>query len=246
MSDDTRWRTVRADADGVRVQRPLGVRGRVWSLAAAIVALTLALVFGLRRWREDPVAVASARPPAAARPPLPSRDASDAQWRQTAEGGEAVPNRTKVSIRRRAAGEAPAAARAGAPSAAAGRQPGAAAPAPDVPAPTGDAAAGAPEPALTGIQLFPPPGTSPPKSGIVVPEEFALPEGYVRHYQATDDGKMLAAILMFHPDYEFLDAAGKPIAVPEDRVVPPELAPPGLAIEMLEVPEVHLDGGLDF
>ena len=80
-----------------------------------------------------------------------------------------------------------------------------------------------------GIAAFPPPGTKPVKRGIVVPDDYQLPPGYVRHYQATDDGKGLEPILMFSPDYEFLDQNGKRIAVPDDLVVPPELAPAGLA-----------------
>jgi hypothetical protein len=71
----------------------------------------------------------------------------------------------------------------------------------------------------------------------VVPEDLELPEGYVRHYQATDDGELLPPILMFHPDYEFFDANGQPIELPEDLIVPPELAPPGLEDEpLLELP----------
>ncbi|UQA60174.1 hypothetical protein [Polyangium aurulentum] len=96
--------------------------------------------------------------------------------------------------------------------------------------------AGAPE-ERSGIHVFPAPGTKRIKPGIVVPDEFELPPGYVRHYQATDKGEMLQAILMFHPDYELVDEAGNPIPVPADRVVPPEMAPPGLAVEMLEIPE---------
>jgi hypothetical protein len=87
-----------------------------------------------------------------------------------------------------------------------------------------------------GIAAFPPPGTDPIKSGIVVPEDFQLPEGYVRHYQATDEGERLEAILMFSPDYEFFDDAGERIALPEDRIVPREMAPAGLPIRMLEPP----------
>jgi hypothetical protein len=87
-----------------------------------------------------------------------------------------------------------------------------------------------------GIAAFPPPGTDPIKTGIVVPEDFALPEGYVRHYQATDGGERLEAILMFSPDYEFFDEAGERIALPEDRIVPREMAPPGLPIRLLEPP----------
>ncbi len=89
----------------------------------------------------------------------------------------------------------------------------------------------------SGIKLFPAPGTKRIKAGIVVPEDFALPPGYVRHYQTTDKGQMLQAILMFHPDYEPLDAAGNPLPLPPDRVVPAEMAPPGLAIQKLEIPE---------
>src|SRR5262249_27335916 len=88
-----------------------------------------------------------------------------------------------------------------------------------------------------GIAAFPPPGTNPPKSGIIVPDGIELPEGYLRHYQTTDDGQRLPPILMFHPDYDFVDGDGRPVAVPPDRVVPPELVPPGFPVEMLHVPE---------
>ncbi|MCK6589133.1 MAG: hypothetical protein L6Q76_16295 [Polyangiaceae bacterium] len=91
-------------------------------------------------------------------------------------------------------------------------------------------------PERTGIGAFPAPGTKRIKSGIVVPDDFQLPPGYVRHFQATDKGQMLQPILMFHPDYQPLDEAGKPIPIPPDRVVPEELAPPGLAVEYLAVP----------
>ena len=87
-----------------------------------------------------------------------------------------------------------------------------------------------------GIAAFNPPGTSPPLVGIAVPEDFELPPGYVRHHQVTDDGQPLEAILMFSPDFEFRDAQGHPLAIPEDRVVPPELASPGLPIRQIEIP----------
>jgi hypothetical protein len=89
----------------------------------------------------------------------------------------------------------------------------------------------------SGIGLFPPPGTDPIKVGIVVPDDYELPEGYLRHYQVTDDGQDLAPILLFHPDYEVKGPDGRPLPLPPDRVVPPELAPPGLPIQMLEIPE---------
>ncbi len=87
-----------------------------------------------------------------------------------------------------------------------------------------------------GIAAFNPPGTSPPLVGIAVPEDFPLPEGYVRHHQVTDDGQPIEAILMFAPDFVLRDAAGRVIPIPEDRVVPPELAPPGLVPRRIEIP----------
>jgi len=88
----------------------------------------------------------------------------------------------------------------------------------------------------TGLGAFSPPGTSPPLIGLAVPDDYVLPEGYVRHFQATDDGQRIEAILMYSPDFEFFDSSGKRIEIPKDRVVPPELAPPGLAIRMIEIP----------
>jgi hypothetical protein len=88
----------------------------------------------------------------------------------------------------------------------------------------------------TGLGAFNPPGTSPPLVGLAVPEDYVLPEGYVRHHQATDDGQAIEPILMYSPDYEFLDAAGQSIAIPADRVVPPALAPPGLPIRQVRIP----------
>jgi hypothetical protein len=88
-----------------------------------------------------------------------------------------------------------------------------------------------------GIAAFGLPGSHPPKPGIIVPEEFVLPEGYVRHYQSTDDGQQLPAILMFHPDYEFVTEQGEVVKLPDDLVVPPRMAPPGLNVDdVLEVP----------
>ena len=91
------------------------------------------------------------------------------------------------------------------------------------------------------MALFPRPGTDPLLRGIVVPDDFALPEGYVRHQQVTDDGELLPPILMFHPDFDWVDENGAPVGIPADRVVPPELAPEGLPIEILAPPDG--DGG---
>jgi len=87
-----------------------------------------------------------------------------------------------------------------------------------------------------GIAAFNPPGTRPALEGIVVPEDFVLPPGYVRHHQVTDEGELIEPILMFSPDHEFVDARGRPIVLPEDGVVPPELAPPGLPIRRVRIP----------
>jgi hypothetical protein len=88
----------------------------------------------------------------------------------------------------------------------------------------------------SGLGAFSPPGTSPPLVGLAVPDDFALPKGYVRHHQATDDGQRIEAILMFAPDFQLLDAAGQPLPMPANRVVPPELAPPGLPIRRIVIP----------
>ena len=72
--------------------------------------------------------------------------------------------------------------------------------------------------------------------GLAVPEEFVLPKGYVRHHQATDDGQRIEAILMFAPDFQLLDADNKPLPMPANRVVPPELAPPGLPLRRIAIP----------
>lgn len=88
----------------------------------------------------------------------------------------------------------------------------------------------------TGLGAFSPPGTSPPLIGLAVPDDYVLPAGYVRHFQATDDGQRIEPILMYSPDFEFFDSAGRRIAIPPDRVVPPSMAPPGLPIRAIEIP----------
>lgn len=88
----------------------------------------------------------------------------------------------------------------------------------------------------TGLGAFSPPGTSPPLAGLAVPEDFVLPKGYVRHHQSTDDGQPIEAILMFAPDFQLYDANNNPIPMPDNRVVPPELAPPGLPRRQVVIP----------
>lgn len=88
----------------------------------------------------------------------------------------------------------------------------------------------------TGLGAFNPPGTSPPLVGLAVPEGYELPPGYVRHHQVTDEGVAIEPILMFSPDFVLHDAQGRPIAMPADRVVPPELAPPGMPRRQIQIP----------
>jgi hypothetical protein len=212
--------------DGLRVTRTRGVRRDVWgvvALAAGVVALLIVLRTGaappVREQREPsrtsaPVpATSPGAQPSAATPPANGTDAAAAAR---------IPRTTVAKLRAlRDAGIEPKRGPDG------HRRIDAA---PVIKA-LNDAGV------HDGIAAFPPPGTDPPKPGIIVPEGMELPEGYVRHYQTTDDGEPLPPILMFHPDYDFFDAAGNPIAIPEDRVVPPDLVPPGFPVEMLRVPE---------
>lgn len=88
----------------------------------------------------------------------------------------------------------------------------------------------------TGLGAFNPPGTRPNLVGLAVPEDFVLPPGYVRHHQSTDDGQPVEAMLMFAPDAKLFNAAHQPIVLPQNRVVPPELAPPGLPLRYVTIP----------
>ena len=94
----------------------------------------------------------------------------------------------------------------------------------------------------SGLGAFQPPGTSPPIEGIEVPADFPLPEGYVRHHQATDDGQRIAPILMFGPDIDTIVVRGVRVPVPADRVVPPELVPDGMPVRRVRIPP-PLDAG---
>ncbi|MDX2167194.1 MAG: hypothetical protein SF182_09030 [Deltaproteobacteria bacterium] len=199
------------------------VRGSVWLLAAALALIGLALLL-------------------LARPLLQLRRgaASDAQAAAAAPASRPLAAVTRIPGARPVRRSLPdpptppqdAGARDRAPTDASAAQASAAADA------AANAAAEAEAP--SGIQLFPAPGTKPLKPGIIVPPDFELPPGYVRHFQTTDDGEQLAPILMFHPDFDWVDGAGRPLTLPEDRIVPPELAPPGLTIRMLEVPDTHV------
>ena len=69
-----------------------------------------------------------------------------------------------------------------------------------------------------------------------------MPPGYVRHHQFTDDGQRIEPILMFSPDHPLLAAAGQAGAMPQDRVVPPALVPPGLPIRQIVLPQAAEPG----
>jgi hypothetical protein len=223
MAGQTREPKLRVDADGVRIYEVPGVRARVWLvvIAAVIVVALLLVVRGSRRSelfeRVAPVARSAAPPAPAGGPRVPA---------QRADARPPLPPRVP------AVPDAPAVP----PNAAAADSAAADEPRPHEPM-FGGAASGEP----SGVALFPPPGTKPIKRGLVVPDDFDLPPGYVRHYQATDDGERVPAILMFHPDYHPVDEHGDPIALPADRIVPPDMAPPGMPIEMLELEEPNTD-----
>jgi hypothetical protein len=220
-------RSPHADDDGVRVVRTSGGRRLYWVIAGAVafpVVVTLVAVAVIRASSRPesstgarPREVTRAEPPALE--PHPTASPSHPPARVTARRVVAAP----VEDVPAGLGASPV-------------------PRPEKPRRELDAAdaiiALREEGVHDGIAAFGLPGSHPPKSGILVPEGFELPEGYVRHYQSTDDGEQLPAILMFHPDYEFRNERGEVVPVPEDLVVPPEMAPPGLATdEVLEVPE---------
>jgi hypothetical protein len=212
---DTRRRRVQVDADGVRIEKRSGVRAGVWLILFA-GALVCAFLFAHRARTPD----ARIERAAAPRPPVVAANDAPAP-RPAAPAIE--PHRRAPAIPPAANSEPPP---ASAPVAAA------------EPPEKEDPVFGKAEPAQpSGIALFPPPGTKPIKRGVLVPDDFELPPGYVRHYQATDDGERVPAILMFHPDYHPVDADGHPIPLPADRVVPPDQVPAGMPVQMLELPE---------
>ncbi len=224
MARRTERPTYQIDQDGVRTTDGGGIRTGVWllSLAILIFAATVFVVIrpALRRLQgpTDPPA-----PELAAQVPLPR--ATPMPQAPSAAGGSGVVPRHPAAGVSSADAEPP------------GPRSQPLVVRPDVPpAPAADSSANPP----TGIAVFPPQGTKPILRGIIVPDDAELPPGYVRHYQATYDGRQLPPILMFHPDYHPLDSNGEPIPLPDDRVVPPDMAPPGMAIQMLDIPE---DGG---
>lgn len=211
------------DSDGVKTIDGAGVRTSVWLLGFALVLVGLAVLVVIRPLVgrvSVPAEVTSAA--LAPHPAVPHPNAAEKAPASAVPG--AVEPRSPSVVGSAAAPLLPhAVPRPVVSSAAAGEAP-------------GEATEAAAEPA-TGIAAFPPQGTKPIMRGIIVPEDVELPPGYVRHYQATYEGRLLPPILMFHPDYQPVDAHGDPIALPEDRVVPADMAPAGMPVEMLAVPE---------
>lgn len=213
--------TVRVDRDGVRITETRGVRRGVWVIIAGVLVLTAVVLLRQTSHRE-------ASPPAdSVRPPRVAQSAGHEARAPAAAANAPITRveRPQVDARRP---NLPPRADSGSKRAAVDADEG------------GTDAKTAQEP--SGIALFPPMGTDPIKRGILVPDDFELPPGYVRHHQVTDDGQPLPPILMFHPDFQPVDEHGEPLPIPADRVVPPDMAPPGLAVEMLEVPESEPDG----
>jgi hypothetical protein len=210
VTTERRKTRTRIDGDGVKVVEIAGVRKGVWLLAIALLLVGIAGGLALR---------------------LALRDAAPEAATASAEASVAPPPSALPPIRVVAAEpRARPVRRSAAPA-----QP----PAKDEVQSETPALPEFPDEPIdgpSGVALYPPLGTDPLERGILVPEDFELPEGYVRHHQATDHGEGLPAILMFHPDYEWLDESGKAIALPEDGIVPPEMAPPGMPIELLELP----------
>jgi hypothetical protein len=211
------------DADGVRAERrPRGGRA-VRDLVLAVAAATVLATWLLTGRSDRP------RPPAATKAGTrPAPRATAPGWSDAAVRAREV----RVVARRRA--EAAAAARAEAGRA--GPQDDASEEA-DLEIDAGDYIAALRAGGETGgLAAFAPPGTNPPRSGVVVPEDYDLPEGFARHYQTTDDGRQLDPVLAVAPEYDLVDEDGNRIELHGDRIVPPELAPPDLPVRMLEVP----------
>jgi hypothetical protein len=225
MTSHPRRTRLRVDGDGVRILEAPGLRRTVWLLALSTAVVGVAVVVAVAVLRAAPPRSPDARAESPATPPdvlatTASKPPAAAPVSAPAEPAPATPRIRAVPRAEHAPSPPPA--------------PGANEPPPEKEAPMFEVSN---SPDRPGIAVFPPPGTKPIKSGIIVPDDFPLPPGYVRHYQATDDGERLPAILMFHPDYQFVDEHGQPVAIPADRIVPPDMAPPGLPVKMLEVPK---------
>jgi hypothetical protein len=227
-SRTARTTKTRAAGDGVRITRDPGPRKEIRLGVAALALAGLAVLAAVMLFGGEPG-------PRATHASAPSEERVEGEPAAPAGGAQV---RVAAHPRKSMAAPAPVAAPPPSrPTQEPESAPAAQARAADGGPPTHEEPAFSLGPPGTGISAFPKPGSDPVKIGIVVPEDFELPEGFVRHHQVTDDGVGLPAILMFHPDYEFVDEDGRPLAIPADRVVPQELAPPGLEVKLLEVPE---------
>lgn len=207
------------DGDGVRVvSKPRGPRRvRLWPVVAVIAVVAVVAWFVLAPAPDDPDTAAAQE-----------MGAFEAGQQSAAASGPSMSARTASRV---ASAQEPASMPSNDPDdLAAYFQPG-------DPEPTGAEVITALQEAgvRTGLGAFNPPGTSPPLEGLAVPANFPLPDGYVRHHQVTDDGVPIEPILMFSPDFILRDARGRPMAMPASRVVPPELAPPGLPLRRVRV-----------
>lgn len=223
----------RADGEGLRViaKTPPADSGR--RLAAVCIAAAIAVT--LAGWWWQPASVRSAH--AAARVEPRAETDRDGAAREGADrGGTAVASTGRAPSRAQSQAasqqEPPAVPSSDPDDLAAYFQPG-------DPEPSGAQVIQALQQAgvRTGLGAFNPPGTSPPLLGLAVPEDYELPTGYVRHHQVTDEGVAIEPVLMFAPGFVLRDARGRPVAMPQDRIVPPELAPPGLPLRPIRIPQ---------
>jgi hypothetical protein len=217
-----------------------GVRPGVWLVVLVLALVGAAVVFFRLGHRSADEATAPAAPAGKVGLNVPGRvqpESAAMKPQHPQAPAPAPPLRSGVRL-------VPKAANGPAPVAVGAVEPQPVAPAEPAPAAPGEEKAAANEMGedqLTGIALFPPPGTKPILRGFVVPDDFEVPQGYVKHYQTTDHGQQLAPILMFHPDYQLVDENGQPIPMPKDRVVPRELLPPGMPDQILKVPPAPPD-----
>lgn len=218
--DPSRTPPSRADGEGMRVVPKRAARGGIWPWAVSVGFVALAATAW---WLLTPANTAGSAGTTG------SRNAADAAT--TSGAAHAAPSNLDARLRAASSQEPQSMPRTDPNDLASYFQPG-------DPEPTGAEVIEALHEAgvRTGLGAFNPPGTSPPLLGLAVPENFRLPEGYVRHHQVTDEGVPIEPILMFAPDFVLYDKQGRPIPMPADRVVPPALAPPGMPIRPIQIP----------
>ena len=217
--DPSRTPSSRADGEGMRVVPKRAARGGIWPWAVSAVCVTLVAAAW---WLLTPASTAGS---------AGTKLAESAADAATTSSEANAPSNLDARLRAASSQEPQSMPRTDPNDLAAYFQPG-------DPEPSGAEVIEALHEAgvRTGLGAFNPPGTSPPLLGLAVPENFRLPEGYVRHHQVTDEGVPIEPILMFAPDFVLYDKQGRPIPMPADRVVPPALAPPGMPIRPIQIP----------